>query len=97
MAFMPPAFADNCLGPVQAVGQKSAIQEKARNLSIAAWKRNVIDNHGASYASWPSAKGQRVVCFSTSTTKSTLIHQCKARARPCIKPFLQPGLNDKLE
>jgi uncharacterized protein (DUF2384 family) len=97
MAFAPPAFADSCLDPVQAAGQKSAIQEKARGLSIAAWKRKVIESHGASYASWSSAKGQRVACFSTSTTKSTLIYQCKARARPCAKLILQPGLNDKLE
>jgi uncharacterized protein (DUF2384 family) len=97
MTFASTVFADSCLDPVQAVGQKSAIQEKARGLSVAAWKRKVIDSHGVGYASWSSAKGQRVVCFSTSTTKSTLIYQCKARARPCAKLYLQPGLNDQLE
>lgn len=97
MAFAPPAFADSCLDPMQAAGQQSAIWEKARGLSIAAWKHKVSSSHGARYASWSSAKGQRVVCFSTSTTKSTLIYQCKARARPCAKVFLEPGLKEQLE
>jgi hypothetical protein len=96
LIFATPVFAESCLDPVQAIGRTAALQDKARSLGVLAWKRRVSDIQGAGYANWAYAQDKRVVCFSTVTPKSTLLHQCKVRARPCLKLILHPGLNDQL-